>query len=165
MTFLPQLRHFWDTFQTKIALKSPYANVGGIRLGLSKLQENDEKAKLLRSSAGVPEGWEDVEGVLQYQELPYVSAIIRFKVINCYHNDPPAGHFGINKTRKLVSRKYYWPSWRKDIKSYVRRCNICLISKAVRHKPYRDLQSLLIPNHRWKDLSMDFVMGLPLSAD
>ena len=42
---------------------------------------------------------------------------------------------------------------------------MCLASKAVRHKPYGNLQSLLVPTHRWKDLSIDFVSGLPISTD
>ena len=40
-----------------------------------------------------------------------------------------------------------------------------LASKAVHHKPYEDLQSLLIPTHWWKNLSIDFVTDLLLSAD
>ena len=86
-------------------------------------------------------------------------------MISLHYNDPLVGHFGIDKTRELVGRKYYWPSLRRDVKSYVRGCDVCLASKAVRHKPYGDLQSLPIPTHRWKDLSMDFVTGLPLSSD
>ena len=38
-------------------------------------------------------------------------------------------------------------------------------SKAFRYKPYRDLQSLLVLTHRWKDLLIDFVTGLPISTD
>ena len=52
--------------------------------------------------------------------------------------------------------------FRRDVEDYVKRCNICLASKAVQHKPYDDLQSLPIPTHRWKNLSMDFVTGLPI---
>ena len=136
-----------------------------MKLRLSKLQENNEEAELFKTSVSLPEGWEDVEEVLQYQGLPYVPEIIRSEVISRYHNNPLAGHFGIDKIRKLVGRKYYWPSLRRDVESYVQGCDVCLASKAVRHKPYGDLQSLPIPTHRWKDLSIDFVTGLPLSSD
>ena len=164
-TVLPQLHRFWDSIRGEIAQDSPYiANIGGIRLQLPELQDEDEEAKVLRAG-GLPEGWEDVEGVLQYQGLPYVPEIIRSEVISRHHDDPLVGHFGIDKTRELVGRKYYWPSLRKDVKNYVKGCDVCLASKAVRHKPYGDLQSLPVPTHRWKDLSMDFVTGLPLSAD
>ena len=54
---------------------------------------------------------------------------------------------------------------RRDIEDYVRGCDVYFASKAVRHKPYGNLQSLLISTHRWKDLSMDFVTGLPISTD
>ena len=86
-------------------------------------------------------------------------------MISCHHDDLLIGHFGIDKTKELVGRKYYWPSLRKNIDNYVRGCYICLTSKAVRHKPYRDLQSLPISTHRWKDLLMDFVTGLQLFLD
>ena len=86
-------------------------------------------------------------------------------MISHHHNDPLIGYFGIDKTRELIGRKYYWPSLKKDAKNYFRGCDICLTSKAVRHKPYGDLWSLLVLTYRWKDLLMDFVTDLPLSAD
>ena len=86
------------------------------------------------------------------QGLPYVTEIIRTELISRHHDDPLAGHFGIEKTRELVAQKYYWPSLRHDIEAYVKGCDDCLASKAVRHKPYSDLQSLLVPTHPWKDL-------------
>ena len=78
-----------------------------MKLRFSKLQESDKEAKLLKDLADLPEGWKNVEGVLQYQELPYVPEIIRSEVISCHHNDFLAGHFGIDKTRELVGQKYY----------------------------------------------------------
>ena len=49
-----------------MALESSYGNVGDIKLRFSELQENNEEAKLLRGSAGLPKGWEKVKKVLQY---------------------------------------------------------------------------------------------------
>ena len=68
-TVLPQLHRFWDSLREEIARDSPYiANIGGMRLRLPELQDEDEEAKVLRAG-GLPKGWEDVEGVLQYQGL------------------------------------------------------------------------------------------------
>ena len=86
-------------------------------------------------------------------------------MITCHHNDSLTGHFAIDKTRNLVGQKYYWPSLRRDAESYVQGCDVCLTLKAVRHKPYGNLQSLPVSTHWWKDLSMDFVTGFPLFSD
>ena len=136
-----------------------------MRLRFSELQENDEETKLLRGAAGLPKGWEDIKKMLQYQELPYVPEIIRSEVISHHHVDFLAGYFSINKTRELVGRKYYELSLRRDVESYIRGCDVFLTLKAVRHKLYGELQSLPIPTHRWKDLSIDFVTRLMLSSD
>lgn len=42
---------------------------------------------------------------------------------------------------------------------------MCLALKTVYHKPYEDLQSLPVLTHQCKDLSMDFVTRLPISAN
>ena len=77
-----------------------------MNLLLLELQDNDEEAKIL-IAGGLLEGWKEVEGVLQYQELPYVPEIIRSEVISCYHDNPLTWPFGNNKTRELVGQKYY----------------------------------------------------------
>ena len=111
------------------------------------------------------EVWEDVDGVLPHQGLLFVPEIIRTELISRNYDDPLAGYFGIDKTRELMGRKYYRPSLRNDVEAYVKGCNVCLLSKTVRNKPYGDLQALPIPTHRWKDLLMDFVTGLPISTN
>ena len=52
-----------------------------------------------------------------------------------------------------------------NIESYVKRCNVCLASKLIKHKIYGDLQSLPFLTHQWKNLSIDFITKLPVSTN
>ena len=144
---LPQLRQFWQGLRKELAQEGPYV-VGGMRLRLHELQAEDKHARKLRAEQLVKDDWQDIDGVLHYQGLPYVPKIIRTELISRHHDDLLAGHFGIEKTRELIARKYYWPTLCHDVEDYVKGCNICLASKAVQHKPYGDLESLPIPTHR-----------------
>lgn len=65
----------------------------------------------------------------------------------------------------MIARKYHEMMLQRDVKVYIKRCNVCLASKTVYHKPYSDLQSLPILTYWWKDLSIDFVTGFQLSTD
>ena len=74
---LPQLHHFCDTFRAELADEGPCkASIGGRRLRLQELQKEDAQAQKIRSELGKV-GWEDSEGVLHYQGLPYVPEITR----------------------------------------------------------------------------------------
>lgn len=48
-----------------------------------------------------------------------------------------------------------------EIKAYVKACDICLTLKTIMHKPYNNFQSLLYLIYCWKNISIDFVTGLP----
>ena len=46
---LPQLQHFWSTFQTELTNEQPYkASIGSMRPRLQELQEANRKAQELR---------------------------------------------------------------------------------------------------------------------
>ena len=49
-----------------------------------------------------------------------------------------------------------------DIKNYIKRCNICLVLKKVWHKLYSNLQFLQVHIYSWKNLLIDFIIGLPI---
>lgn len=55
--------------------------------------------------------------MLHWESLSYLPEIIRTEVISGHHDNPLAAHFGIDKTRELVSRKYYWPTLRADVEA------------------------------------------------
>ncbi len=50
------------------------------------------------------DGWEEnADKVLYHQGLLYVPEIVKTELISRHHDDPLAGHFGIDKTRELIA--------------------------------------------------------------
>ena len=128
------------------------------------MQESDLEAKKLRNK-DLPEGREDVEDIFQYQGLLYFLEIHYSEVISYHQNNLLARYFGINKTKKLMFRKYLWLTLYPNVKVHVKSYDIYLTSKIVRHKLYGDLLSLKIPTYYYKNLSIDFVTDFSLSID
>ena len=52
-----------------------------------------------------------------------------------------------------------------NVNNYVKRCDVCLALKVVQHKLYGNLQSLPVLIYHWKDILIDFVMGLLILTD
>ena len=65
----------------------------------------------------------------------------------------------------MLAQKYFWPFLRYNVEVYVKDCDVYLASKTVKHKSYGDVQFLPISTHLWKDLSMHFITGLPISTN
>ncbi len=156
-----RLCQFWNELRGDLAIEVPnqQASIGCMRLRLLELQEEDQVANKVREQ-GLKDGWEDIDRLLHHEGLLYVSEIICKELISRYHDDPLAGHFAVEKTRELVARKFYWPTFPCNVEAYMKGCDVCLASKTVCHKLYGDLQSRPVPKYRWKDLSMDFMTGL-----
>lgn len=76
-----------------------------MRLRLTKLLESDKKAKKIRIKG--LNRYNNIDGMLYYQKLLCVFEIILTKLINYHYNNRLAGHFGINKNKKLIGWKYY----------------------------------------------------------
>ena len=88
---------------------------------------------------------------------------LRTTIISQCHDSSLAGHGGTAKTTELVSRQYYWPKMGETINRYVKNCDTCQRSKAVRHAPYGLLQPNEVPEQPWRSIPMDFITDLPES--
>ena len=102
-----------------------------MRLRLQELQNEDDQAWKVRTEQPGNAEWNDIDDVLYDQGLSYVPEIIWTELISRHHNNPLAGHFGIEKIRELIAQKYYWPTLCRDVKNYVRGCDVCLALKVV----------------------------------
>ena len=68
-----------------------------MKLRLVKLQAEDGQARKIRAEK-LGGNWENSDGILYHQGLPYISKIIRTELISRHYDDPLASHFGIEKT-------------------------------------------------------------------
>ena len=102
---------------------------------------------------------------LFFKEFLYVPDDTSLKNDLCFsaHDSPVGGHFGQEKTYRLLSRKFWFPKMRDYVIDYVSHCDTCQRIKDSRHSPYGLLQPLPIPEGPWKSVSMDFIVKLPLS--
>ena len=93
-----------------------------------------------------------------------VSDVIeQFEIIKARHNSVFAGHSGRHRTFELVARDFSWPGMRKQIYDFVDSCAICQKVKVSRQKAGGLLKPLEIASRPWSDISMDFIVGLPVS--
>lgn len=79
--------------------------IDGMRLYLPKLEDEDTQARRVWSE--LRESLKDIDKILHYRDLLYISKLILTKLISRHHDKPIAGHFGIKKTKKLIDQRYY----------------------------------------------------------
>jgi hypothetical protein len=73
------------------------------------------------------------------------------------------GHSGIQATYQRVKRLFAWSGLKTDVENFVKQCGVCQHAKHELTHPAGLLQPLPIPKGAWRDLSLDFIEGLPLS--
>ena len=100
---------------------------------------------------------------LWYQERLYIlnNEQLQLQICEEHHNASGAGHTEHTKTLELIRWSYFWPQMRVFIEQYVRNCHTCAKSKSHWYAKFGVLKPLPIPDQHWKDISMDFVTGLP----
>jgi transposase InsO family protein len=93
----------------------------------------------------------------------YLSKQSKLKSIVLFelHATPTVGHSGFTKTYDRVKRSFFWDGMKQDICKFVVECEVCQCNKGETVKSPGTLQPLLIPLAIWKDISMDFITGLP----
>jgi hypothetical protein len=73
-------------------------------------------------------------------------------------------HPGSTKMYQDLKQNFWWSNMKVDIAKYVAECDTCHRMKASHLKSAGVLQPLSIPMWKWDDISMNFIVGLPLTA-
>jgi hypothetical protein len=78
------------------------------------------------------------------------------------HGGGLMGHFGVYKMHGVLATHFFWPRMRADVERLVARYTTCHKSKS-RLNNHGLYMPLPISTSPWLDISMDIVLGLPLT--
>jgi hypothetical protein len=92
--------------------------------------------------------------------VPHIPAV-KAMLMKWYHDDPVAGHQGVERTYQLAREMLYWPGMYKTIKHYVDSCHTCATNKDRTVLKNGLLQPLPVPDKPWDAITMDLITQLP----
>uniref|UniRef100_A0A8C7ZML9 Gypsy retrotransposon integrase-like protein 1 n=1 Tax=Oryzias sinensis TaxID=183150 RepID=A0A8C7ZML9_9TELE len=167
---------FFDRFSFVITYRPGSRNIKPDALSrLSSISDSQEPSPIISPTCIIGQLTWDIETrVLQAQnEEPdhppapantlYVPSSLRSAVLVWGHTSRISCHGGIQRTLKLLRRRFFWPTMERDVREFVAACEVCARSKSTHSPPAGLLHPLPVPQRPWSHLAMDFVTGLPPS--
>jgi hypothetical protein len=109
-------------------------------------------------------GYTLTQGVIQFRGRVWVGAnsALQTKLITAFHSSAVGGHSGAHETYQRLKRLFSWSGLKAQVADFVRQCDTCQHAKHVNSSPAGLLQPLPPPTGPWRDVTMDFIEGLPL---
>ncbi|GJR39670.1 ty3-gypsy retrotransposon protein [Tanacetum coccineum] len=89
--------------------------------------------------------------------------LLRTIIIKHFHANAVGGHSGTNVRSHKTVTLFYWKGMHKGVKRFIRECDICQRQNPDLSAYPGYFQPLPIPEKVWSEVSMDFIVGLPMS--
>ena len=103
----------------------------------------------------------NVDDVLYMKNKLWVSESQQVKLLQEVHDQSTNDHLNKNRIIELIKRFYYWLRLKDIVGRYIRNCDFYQKNKTSRDKINDLLISLLVSKQRWRDIAMNFIVGLP----
>jgi hypothetical protein len=122
-----------------------------------RMREGDPKVACFR---------EDAEGTLWFKERLVVPKreALKQRIPDKAHTSRYSIHPWSTKLYHDLRQQFWWTRMKREAARYVSEYDTYRMVKADYIKPVRLLQPLSIPEWKWNDISIDFIVGLPLMA-
>jgi hypothetical protein len=76
------------------------------------------------------------------------------------HDSAYSIHPSSTKMYMDLKTRYWWNGMKRDVMEYIALCDTCQRVKAEHQRPAGLLQPLKIPESKWEEIGMDFIVGL-----
>ena len=117
-----------------------------LTIKIEKFQSKDFVVNCVRSQLQssqkrnncVERKWHVKKRLLYFFHVIYIleKVVLKMRLLRLYHDDSFANHFKIKKIRVLMQRKFYWLKMTRNIKEYVKNCDMCWRIKTLQHRFY-----------------------------
>jgi hypothetical protein len=133
-----------------------------IRKGLKDDEKINEIRQLIIDGKG-KDFREDAEVVVWFKDRLCVPDIklIRGLILKEAHETTYSIHPGSEKMYQDLKKRFWWYGMKREIAEYVAVCDSCQRIKAEHERRAGLLQPLQIPQWKWDETGMDFIVGLP----
>jgi hypothetical protein len=85
---------------------------------------------------------------------------LKDKILREAHESAYSIHSGGNKMYHDLKATYLWYGMKEDVAEYVALGNTCQRVKAEYQRPVGLLQPLHVPEWKWQEITMDFIIAL-----
>ena len=135
---------------------------------VQEAQKSDEKFSSIVSQNRMRKEAEfsmNDDGFLYYRDWVCVpnDSELKKSILEEAHSGSFAIHPGSTKMYQDLKTSYWWFEMKKDVSDFVTKCMVCQRVKAEHQVPSGLLQPIRIPEWKWDRITMDFVVGLPLT--
>jgi len=137
---------------------------------IRKGQLEDDKIKEIKElmeKGKAPDFTEDEHGTVWFRKRICVPEVdhLREKILKEAHDSAYSIHPGSTKMYQDLKERYWWYGMKRDVAAHVAICDVCQRVKAEHQRPAGLLQPLKIPEWKWEEIGMDFIVGLPRTKD
>jgi hypothetical protein len=123
---------------------------------IKKIRDTMERGK-------APDFTKDDQGTIWFKKRICVPDVedLRKTILREAHDSAYSIHPVSTKMYQDLKQRYWWHGMKRDVAAHVALCDTCHRVKAEHQKPARLLQPLKVPEWKWEEIGMDFIVGLP----
>jgi hypothetical protein len=125
-----------------------------------------QEIKDLTAEGRGPDFTEDEQGTIWFKNRICVHEIdsLRETILKEAHASAYTIHPGSTKMYQDLKQKYWWYGLKRDVASHVGVCDVCQRVKAEHQRPAALLHPLKVPEWKWEEIGLDFIVGLPRTS-
>jgi hypothetical protein len=129
------------------------------QIGDAKIQEIKD---LITEGRGL-EFTEDEQGTIWFKDricVPDIESLLE-TILKESHDSDYSIHPRSTKMYQDLKQRYWWYGLKRDVAAHVAMCDVRQRVKAKHRRPAGLSHPLKIPEWKWEEIGMDFIIGLP----